>query len=343
MKSVSFIAVFCFSFLGLLKAEWDNKKYEEYTYEQFIKLPEVSKNIDVNNIDYPLMNAAIFYETNQQRKKNGVPTLKYSVSLETVAAGHSADMVKNNFFEHTSPVKGKSNMCDRFALVGGTCEYFGENIYKSPLAGTYLSLARGIVTEWAKSSKHFENMMSKNYKYLGCGSFLKNGEVYITQNYANNTVSLMKIDVATVYPQKNGNSAGASATVTKPTYAEKPSTKPTSNAIVALNPDAIYDPNRNKHAAGASSTMPVEAEAGATANNPEDGKFHVVVGSYSIQSYAQTLVNELRKKGFNNAYVIVDPNNKYRVALTGYTQREEAATIANQLTPEYPGAWLLKK
>jgi uncharacterized protein YkwD len=192
--------------------EW---KYENYSlsYEDFLKIKKVNELIDFSTINYPLLHAAIFYETNQERKKAGVPLLLFHQSLEAAAYGHALDMRTYNFFSHTSVVSGKENLGDRARLAGFNWTRIGENIaisfginyeagtpvynpnqnggyfsyeYKGDpiLPHTYLTFAKAIVNQWMNSPGHKANMLNANYSYLGIGAaHYKNSSFYMMDNF----------------------------------------------------------------------------------------------------------------------------------------------------------------
>ncbi len=205
---------------GRAGSAWSDARYGEHTFTSFEKLPEANRRIDMKNIDYSLLHAAIFYETNRQRQMNGRKVFLHSPALEKAAEGHSADMVRLNFFSHGSPVPGKETMGKRLALVGITNAYSAENIattfgieYEggrgvySPVQNggyfsysyrgepiknhTYLGVARAVVTQWMHSPGHRANILNANYVYLGAGvAHYKNSRFYdmdefkCTQNFS---------------------------------------------------------------------------------------------------------------------------------------------------------------
>lgn len=178
---------------------WSAKDYEKYTYKTFTGIARANSRIDFENIDYPLLHAAIFYETNRQRALHGKKVFAHSPALEKAAKGHSDDMVKRNFFNHTSPVKGKETMTKRLALVGISEGYRGENIaysfgieYKAgkgvfspeqnggyfsytykgdPIKNhTYIGFAKEILAQWMSSPGHRANILNSTFTYLGTGA-----------------------------------------------------------------------------------------------------------------------------------------------------------------------------
>ena len=152
--------------------DWNNSYYDKYNYSTFQSLDIIHQEIDKNNIDYQLFNAAIFYCTNIQRVKYGKRPFIHSPALEKAAQGHSEDMVNYNFYSHTSTVRGKRSMSDRLKKVGIVYSYAAENIYdKNEINPTYWSFALSLVQGWMDSKGHRKNILNSNYDYLGCGVY----------------------------------------------------------------------------------------------------------------------------------------------------------------------------
>lgn len=180
-----------------IKTQWDDANYAK-SYETFCNSVDVNQPIDFTAIDYILLQACVFYETNQQRILNDVPPLNYSKALETAASGHANDMTKFNFFSHTSVVPGKKDLTDRVDQVEFAYWGIGENIAQSygldlipetPVytpednngyfsyeyegqaiqAHTYLSFAKAVVQQWMDSEGHRENILDPSYQFLGIG------------------------------------------------------------------------------------------------------------------------------------------------------------------------------
>lgn len=181
---------------------WTDRDYAACDYRGFADLPAARARLDMGRIDQPLLNAALFYETNRERAAHGKPAFRHSPVLERAAQEHSADMARLNFMSHDSPIREKRTLKDRITregghLGGGTT--WGENIgmifgieYASgakvyppnddfpyfryrpegePLQNrTYLGVAREAVREWMASPGHRSNILSDKFQELGTGS-----------------------------------------------------------------------------------------------------------------------------------------------------------------------------
>ena len=102
----------------------------------------------------------VIYYINEERKKANLNTLKDTTDLNRVALLKSEDMVKNNYFLHTSPTYGTPfNMLKNYGI---TYNYAGENI-----AGN--TSMKKAVEKWMQSDSHKRNILSSKYKYIGVG------------------------------------------------------------------------------------------------------------------------------------------------------------------------------
>jgi uncharacterized protein YkwD len=100
--------------------------------------------------------------TNDYRILMGRPALEIDTRLVMSARGHSADMTRLGFFDHTSRVPGKERPSDRMAKAG----YLGgggENISM----GSVTPMATHIA--WYNSSGHHRNILGTTYRCMGSG------------------------------------------------------------------------------------------------------------------------------------------------------------------------------
>ena len=204
---------------------WTDKDYERFNYQRFANLVAPRARIDMKKIDTPLLNAALFYETNRLRVEHGRAPLKHSPALERAAQGHCEDMAHLGFFSHESPVGGKKTFDERIAREGKAVRAgsLGENIgrvfgieYKGgrkvyppmeegepfryraggePIQNrTYIGLAQEALKEWMNSSGHRKNILDRGFTELGTGSAHFNDSEYydidsffVTQDFAGET------------------------------------------------------------------------------------------------------------------------------------------------------------
>ncbi len=86
----------------------------------------------------------------------GLKPLKFDEKLLEAARGHSADMAREKFFAHESPVAGKKSFTDRAKLADTTAS--GENIYMGSESGSEANQA------WFHSPGHFKNMLGDHQR-----------------------------------------------------------------------------------------------------------------------------------------------------------------------------------
>ncbi len=85
--------------------------------------------------------------------------LVWSDKLETAALGHSADMMQNNFFSHTS-ADGRT-LVQRVNATGYQWSRLGENIAAS------FDGVDAVVSAWMASDGHCANIMNPAYRDMG--------------------------------------------------------------------------------------------------------------------------------------------------------------------------------
>ena len=71
-----------------------------------------------------------------------------------------------------------------------------------------------------------------------------------------------------------------------------------------------------------------------------NSKYHVVVGSFSIQQNAKNLQRSLNSEG-NNALVVVNEQGMFRVLIASFNEYTQARERINQINTRFPDAWVL--
>jgi uncharacterized protein YkwD len=108
---------------------------------------------------------------NRIRAQHGLPLLRENKRLRKAALGHSRDMVKDGFFEHTAP-EGVT-MVDRILRAGYVREDEGWALGENLAWGTgSLGTPRGAVDAWMDSPGHRANILKRAYRELGVGVVL---------------------------------------------------------------------------------------------------------------------------------------------------------------------------
>ena len=115
-----------------------------------------------------LVRAAILCLHNQVRAEKGLPLLKENAKLRKAAAGHSATMVNEGFFDHTAP--DGTTFVDRILSSGYAKRNDGWTLGENLAWGTGdLSSATGVMNAWMNSAGHKANIVKKAYREVGIG------------------------------------------------------------------------------------------------------------------------------------------------------------------------------
>ena len=123
---------------------------------------------------------------NQSRKEAKLPPLALDPKLNKAAQGHASDMLKRNYYGHSSP-EGKS-VADRYMQAGGNRWFLtAENIAKftrSPPPVTD-NLLKHLQESWMNSPGHRKNILLKGLTEFGFGIATDaRGDLYAVQNFA---------------------------------------------------------------------------------------------------------------------------------------------------------------
>jgi uncharacterized protein YkwD len=123
-------------------------------------------DLEATKDNLPEIRAAILCLHNQIRAENDLPALRENKRLRKAALGHSRDMVKARFFEHTTP-EGVT-MVDRILEARYVREDEGWVLGENLAWGTgSLGTPRGAVDAWMASPTHRANVLKKAYRELG--------------------------------------------------------------------------------------------------------------------------------------------------------------------------------
>jgi uncharacterized protein YkwD len=186
-----FFGLISFHFL-LAQQNVSKEIYQSYRTSNFRTNKLFLKKIDPENVEYRLLNAAVFFCTNEQRLKYKRKELQHVVELEDASYLHSKQMGELNFFSHENTFDEKLRVADdRGKICGIQNPKIAENIvyYSSNETSklTYLELADILIEMWKSSKPHWENILSNKALELGCGVFVViNGDeksFYGTQNF----------------------------------------------------------------------------------------------------------------------------------------------------------------
>lgn len=189
---------------------WTIESYAKHDEASFYRTEALYEVIDFKKVDYPLLHAAIFFVTNEERRKANLKPFEYHSRIEKIASEHAKDMVKYGFYSHTSKIRIKRTVQDRFHLEGLNPEFYGENIcstyglqyengrkvnppYSSGIftyaftskkeaipPHTYISFAKEVVKLWMNSPGHRQNILNPNFRTMGCGA-----SIYLEKSFYN--------------------------------------------------------------------------------------------------------------------------------------------------------------
>src|SRR3989338_978038 len=99
--------------------------------------------------------------TNQTRKNLNLPEMKESSYLAKAAAAKAADMLKNQYFAHTSP--SGTTPWVWIKQAGYRYRYGGENL------AVHFEEAEDVEAGWLASASHRANIVNPNYTEIGVG------------------------------------------------------------------------------------------------------------------------------------------------------------------------------
>ncbi len=168
-----------------LEKVWEREMYLQVNLHNFRKQAIFHKKIDFENIDYGLMNACLFFLTNEQRAQQGLKPLTYAAPLEIAAWHHAKEMQQSNFLSHINPKNIYRKTKDqRGRLAGISNPFITENLAtKTGMIGenTYLYVAETFVNQWVSSTTQRKNIFSDKAIQMGCGLYTDGKNWYATQ------------------------------------------------------------------------------------------------------------------------------------------------------------------
>lgn len=128
---------------------------------------------------------------NEERRKRGLPLMKISPELSTMARAHSREMQQKNYFAHESPTPSRRTIVDRYKLqFGRSPRLVAENIYMLKTSGPYELTERDFRRAhegWMNSPGHRANILRNSPispAEIGVGIHIHNNSFWATQNFA---------------------------------------------------------------------------------------------------------------------------------------------------------------
>jgi uncharacterized protein YkwD len=125
-------------------------------------------DLEATKDNLPEIRAAILCLHNKVRAEHDLPALRENKRLRKAAVAHSKDMVRDGFFEHTTP-EGVT-MVDRILRARYVREDEGWALGENLAWGTgSLGTPRGAVEAWMDSPGHRANLLRRSYRDVGIG------------------------------------------------------------------------------------------------------------------------------------------------------------------------------
>ena len=186
MKTISLTILLLGTLLASTYAQnhWKYEYYKTIDHTNFRDNKMFIQSVDFSKVDYALLNATIFFLTNEQRAKYKVPILPHNMQCEISAFNHAKHMVEKDFYSHENTKERKRKFpADRAELAGISNPHIAENIAYSSFnrSASYLGIAQIFVSMWMKSKGHKKNILSKEAKSFGCGLYFSKNTAYSVQ------------------------------------------------------------------------------------------------------------------------------------------------------------------
>jgi uncharacterized protein YkwD len=120
--------------------------------------------------------ASLLQVMNAVRASHGLPTLRIDFRLERTARGHSADMLRHQYFAHGA-------FSSRVHASGARGPVFGEDLAWGPASASW------VVSQWLASPGHRAVLLRRGFTRVGVGAlrgrFAGNaGALVVTADFA---------------------------------------------------------------------------------------------------------------------------------------------------------------
>jgi uncharacterized protein YkwD len=123
-------------------------------------------NVQVAGLSQDGMESSIACLINEQRVAHGDGTVAPNPALREAALGHSSEMIREGYFEHTSPAG--LTFVDRIEATGYTRGARSWEVGENLAWGTGpLSTPQSLVTSWMNSPPHRENLLNPRFREIG--------------------------------------------------------------------------------------------------------------------------------------------------------------------------------
>ncbi|HVM76857.1 MAG TPA: CAP domain-containing protein [Candidatus Paceibacterota bacterium] len=196
-----------------------------------------------------ILTNALVDQTNESRTANGVPALHENATLDAAAQLKANDMVKNNYFAHTSPA-GLTPWY-WFDQVGYNFNYAGENL------AVNFSDSEDVTSAWMNSPEHRENILNANYSDIGMataqGMFQGHPATYVVELFGTQAPVAVANGIPGISSAQAATQLAPTSTAT--TTAVKPKPKPITKPIATATTSTVAVTTTSVASSGASSIV----------------------------------------------------------------------------------------
>jgi uncharacterized protein YkwD len=117
----------------------------------------------------------LFEAANLERKKVGLPPLKWNEPLAIAARAHAKEMARQNTLSHRLP--GEAALPGRAAKAGAHFTWLSENVVQSRDAA-------GAHSQFMKSPAHRANLLDADMNEVGIGVVERHGQLFVVEDFA---------------------------------------------------------------------------------------------------------------------------------------------------------------
>lgn len=121
----------------------------------------------------------LFNLVNQERKKAGLPQFEWNYHLAEGARAHAERMAQRNMLTHR--FEDEAALGERLGVTGARFNGAAENVAQADISGDTVTT---IHTSLMNSPEHRSNILSAKYNALGLAIVSRNGQMYVTQDFA---------------------------------------------------------------------------------------------------------------------------------------------------------------
>jgi len=171
-----------------MQGQAESAKEAYRTHQLLCLLAQANDSADPFIVQLAEAEGLMIYLINQERMTRGLCVLKPSEKLSKCARDHSVEMMKLDYFSHTSPVKRHATSLDRFVEVYGyKPRALAENLARR--YGTLYSFSPEKIAEThadlMKSPKHRESILWDKVQEVGVGIAVnEHGDYWVTEMFA---------------------------------------------------------------------------------------------------------------------------------------------------------------